>query len=183
MWGKIIIPMYKLWLHGLYGLYGARCSLSPKRPINLISLSLSTPWQFDYLSNSLFRITLTENIKAPHYWPWFQQSSVDSLLKWPVIFYIYIYIYKYYRPFEQGIHIYIYVFLCWYREQSLAYRGPKLLTTMPADIPTPNHMVLCHTGTLVHQGVGQVFFTCCQKDLTWYLYPLSVNSLCPGGAI
>ena len=29
--------MYRLWLHGLYG---PRCPLSPKRPINLISLSL-----------------------------------------------------------------------------------------------------------------------------------------------
>ena len=43
MWGKIIIPMYRLWLlvHGLYGLYGPRCPLSSKRLINLISLSLS----------------------------------------------------------------------------------------------------------------------------------------------
>ena len=41
MWGKIIIPMYRLWLHGLYGLYGPWCPLSAKRPINLISLSLS----------------------------------------------------------------------------------------------------------------------------------------------
>ena len=40
MWGKIIIPMYRLWLHSLYGLYGPRCPLSQKRPINLISLSL-----------------------------------------------------------------------------------------------------------------------------------------------
>ena len=40
MWGKIIIPMYWLWLHGLYGLYGPRCPLSPKRLINLISPSL-----------------------------------------------------------------------------------------------------------------------------------------------
>ena len=33
--------MYRLWLHGLYGLlYGPRCPLSPKRLINLISLSL-----------------------------------------------------------------------------------------------------------------------------------------------
>ena len=37
MWGKIIIPMYRLWLHSLYG---PRCPLSPKRLINLISLSL-----------------------------------------------------------------------------------------------------------------------------------------------
>ena len=41
MWGKIIIPMYRLWLSGLYGLYGPRCPLSPKRLINLISPSLS----------------------------------------------------------------------------------------------------------------------------------------------
>ena len=40
MWGKIIILMYMLWLHSLYGLYGPRCPLSPKRLINLISLSL-----------------------------------------------------------------------------------------------------------------------------------------------
>ena len=38
MWGKIIIPTYRLWLNGLYGLYGPRCHLSSKRPINLISL-------------------------------------------------------------------------------------------------------------------------------------------------
>ena len=37
MWGKIIIPMYRLWLNGLYG---PRCPLSSKRPINLIYLSL-----------------------------------------------------------------------------------------------------------------------------------------------
>ena len=41
MWGKIIIPMYRLWLNGLYELYGPRCPLFSKRPINLISLSLS----------------------------------------------------------------------------------------------------------------------------------------------
>ena len=44
MWGKIIIPMYRLWLNGLYGLYGPRCPLSSKRPINLISLSLGQHW-------------------------------------------------------------------------------------------------------------------------------------------
>ena len=30
MWGKIMIPMYRLWLHGLHGLYGPWCLLSPK---------------------------------------------------------------------------------------------------------------------------------------------------------
>ena len=28
MGGKIMIPMYILWLHGLYGLYGPRCPLT-----------------------------------------------------------------------------------------------------------------------------------------------------------
>ena len=41
MWGMIMIPMYRLWLHGLYGLYGPRCPLSPKRLLNLITHSLS----------------------------------------------------------------------------------------------------------------------------------------------
>ena len=30
MWGKIMIPMYRLWLHGLYGLHGPRCPLFEK---------------------------------------------------------------------------------------------------------------------------------------------------------
>ena len=32
--------MYRLWLQGLYGLYGPRCPLSQNRTINLISLPL-----------------------------------------------------------------------------------------------------------------------------------------------
>ena len=40
MWGKITIQMDRLWLHGLYGLYGPRCLLSPERPLNLITHSL-----------------------------------------------------------------------------------------------------------------------------------------------
>ena len=39
MWGKIMIPMYRLWLDDLYGLYGPRCPLSPERPLNLITHS------------------------------------------------------------------------------------------------------------------------------------------------
>ena len=35
------VCMYRLWLHSLYGLYGPWCPLSPKRLMNLISLSLS----------------------------------------------------------------------------------------------------------------------------------------------
>ena len=34
------ISMYRLWLHGLYELYGPRCPLSPRRPLNLITHSL-----------------------------------------------------------------------------------------------------------------------------------------------
>ena len=44
MWGKIVIPIYRLWLHGLYGLYGPRNPLSPERPLNLITQSLTRPW-------------------------------------------------------------------------------------------------------------------------------------------
>ena len=31
----LMIPMYRLQLHGLYGLYGPRCPLSPERPLTL----------------------------------------------------------------------------------------------------------------------------------------------------
>ena len=40
MWGKVMIPMYRLWLHSLYGLCGPRYPLSKKKPINLITHSL-----------------------------------------------------------------------------------------------------------------------------------------------
>ena len=39
MW-KIMIPIYRLWLHGLYELYGPHCPLSPERPLNLITHTL-----------------------------------------------------------------------------------------------------------------------------------------------
>ena len=39
IYGKIMIPMYRLRLHGLCGLYGPRCPLSPERPLNLITHS------------------------------------------------------------------------------------------------------------------------------------------------
>ena len=54
MWGKIIIPMYSLWLNGLYGLYGPRCPLFSKRPINLISLSLISAVEFPKLVKIAF---------------------------------------------------------------------------------------------------------------------------------
>ena len=40
MWGKIMIPMYKLWLQGLYRLHGPGCLLPQKGPLNLITHSL-----------------------------------------------------------------------------------------------------------------------------------------------
>ena len=49
MWGKIMIPMYRLWLHSLYGLYGPRCPLSPERPLNSITHSLTCPGIYVYL--------------------------------------------------------------------------------------------------------------------------------------
>ena len=38
-----MITVYRLWLHGLYRLYGPCCPLSPERPLNLITHSL--PWR------------------------------------------------------------------------------------------------------------------------------------------
>ena len=46
MWGKIMIPMYRLWLHGLYGLHGPRCPLSPKMPLNLLTHSPGATRQY-----------------------------------------------------------------------------------------------------------------------------------------
>ena len=41
MRGKIIIPMYRLWLHALYGQYGPQCPLIPKKADKLkLSISL-----------------------------------------------------------------------------------------------------------------------------------------------
>ena len=63
MWGKIIIPMYRLWLNGLYGLYGPRCPLSSKRPINLISLSL---WSYPGVSLNYNKIPRLTNRRKLH---------------------------------------------------------------------------------------------------------------------
>ena len=35
LWGKIMIPMYRLWLHSLFGLYGPWCPLSPQNAVKL----------------------------------------------------------------------------------------------------------------------------------------------------
>ena len=50
MWEKIMIPMYRLWLHGLCGLYGPRCLLSPERPLNFITHSLAWTVPNHYLN-------------------------------------------------------------------------------------------------------------------------------------
>ena len=39
--GEVDIPMYRLRLQGLYGLYGPHCLLSPERPLNLITHSFT----------------------------------------------------------------------------------------------------------------------------------------------
>ena len=53
MWGKIMILMYRLRLHGIYGLYGPRCPLSPERPLNLITHSL-TFYQSEFIYGYFF---------------------------------------------------------------------------------------------------------------------------------
>ena len=77
MWGKIIIPMYRLWLNGLYGLYGPRCPLSSKRPINLISLSLSIVMdlQNDFMGNWM----ISNTFYMPN-WLWWQITLAMFLL-------------------------------------------------------------------------------------------------------
>ena len=85
MWGKILIPMYRLWLNSLYGLYGPRCPLSSKRPINLISLSLSLAWSKSCLpiflvkqgaraSAAIVLTSFSQNIRFPRIF-WFQHQK------------------------------------------------------------------------------------------------------------
>ena len=65
MWGKIMIPMYMLWLHSLYGQYGPRCPPSPERPLDLITHSLT-------LRCNVF------NCKIPTSWKWCGSDEMDS---------------------------------------------------------------------------------------------------------
>ena len=74
-WEKIMIPMNRLWLHGLYGLHvhGPWYLLSPKRLLNLITHSL-THLQYWCLFNSFSR-----PITSLHYCPF-----VTAVIHWPV---------------------------------------------------------------------------------------------------
>ena len=56
----MMIPIYRLWLHGLYGLYRPCCPLSPERPLNLITHSVVAG-----TSGALVRLLFT--IKTPSY--------------------------------------------------------------------------------------------------------------------
>ena len=107
MWGKIMIPinlqarnilfgewipMYRLWLHGLYGLYRLRCLLSPERPLNLIthSLLLFIPvpsliivGSIDVPSHNGRRLSHDDVIKwkpLPGHWPF-----VRGIHRWPFL--------------------------------------------------------------------------------------------------
>ena len=66
MWGKIMIPMYRLWLHSLFGLYGPCCPLSPERPLNLITHSL--PPGFSCYRLEHWMQTSSLNIAVYHQW-------------------------------------------------------------------------------------------------------------------
>ena len=70
IWGKIRIPMCRLWLHCLYGLHGPQCPLSQKRLLNLLTHSL-IQWDFllhlqDY--NSILWMTFEIQYVATHYY-------------------------------------------------------------------------------------------------------------------
>ena len=107
MWGEIMIAMYRLWLHDLYGLYGPRCLLSPERPLNLITLThldfQGQTLKMLYLRNERtdwhgakgMRVDrmlhpLCDFQRSPHPWPWawifkvkFWKSRI-SVMGWPI---------------------------------------------------------------------------------------------------
>ena len=61
MWGKIMIPMYRLWLHNVYELYGPQCQMSQKGLLNLITHSFTwslTPTHDMDFSRSNFEIAV-----------------------------------------------------------------------------------------------------------------------------
>ena len=76
MWGKIMIPVYKLWLHGLYGLYGPRCPLSPERPLNLITHSLT------HLCSQLLKRKSTGMELSSGWQPWYSLETLKQRLQW-----------------------------------------------------------------------------------------------------
>ena len=92
MWGKIIIPMYRLCLQGLYWLYGPWCPLSPKRPINLISVShgraavllpgLAIKWQQNQV------ITRQRHLRDLTYMPLGSNFGYCSVCPWPTTLYL-----------------------------------------------------------------------------------------------
>ena len=75
MRGKIVIPMCRLWLHGLHGPHGIRCPLSPKRPLNLITHSLSL-----YASYISYKALL---IKSAMSWLQYNLSLISYLFLIP----------------------------------------------------------------------------------------------------
>ena len=78
-WGKIMIPMYRLWLHGLYGLYGPHCPLSPERPLNLITHSLVPVTIIDMiLDNNILSQRIVEHRSYMYYC---NHSSVPFQIK------------------------------------------------------------------------------------------------------
>ena len=56
MWGKIMTLVYRLWLHGLYGLYGPCCLVSPERLLNLITRPLS------WLTKGTIKLSITGHL-------------------------------------------------------------------------------------------------------------------------
>ena len=69
MWEKIMIPMYRLWLHGLYGLHGPWCPLSQKGCFNSLVPGRS---ECDP-KNVFFNLVLLIGIF---------RSSYDNALRW-----------------------------------------------------------------------------------------------------
>ena len=82
-----LIPMCRLWLHGLYWLYGPHCPLSPERPLNLITHS----WH-GYIFSITGHLSSVQSFDAffivsPHYFwtiSWVASEMSHSILaiKW-----------------------------------------------------------------------------------------------------
>ena len=67
MWGKVMIPMYRLRLHCLYGLYGPRCPLSPERPLKFNhSLTPSGLFQWHWHDHMYVPVPLTHWGRVTH---------------------------------------------------------------------------------------------------------------------
>ena len=83
MWREIMIPMYRLWLHGLYRLHRPWCPLSPKRPSRTHSFAINLPviYMYLFLEIPCHHLTLMEAIQICYSSP---SSLKQASLLWVI---------------------------------------------------------------------------------------------------